>query len=79
MHKVFILSFTSIVIGLITIVVSQSALAGTTVRDHRGDTAVAHPVKSLKLLPGQCKRGDLNCGHHKGTIYGGATVRDHRH
>jgi hypothetical protein len=69
----------AIVIGLVAIAASQSALAGTTVRDHRGDTTVAHPVKPLELLPGQCKRGDLNCGHHKGTIYGGATVRDHRH
>jgi hypothetical protein len=69
----------TIVIGLIAIAVSQSALAGTTVRDHRGDKTAAHPVKPLKFTGtrGGHDPGWGNYGPKKGT--GNVVVRDHRH
>jgi hypothetical protein len=67
----------AIVIGLVAIAASQSALAGTTVRDHRGQTQ--NQIAPLKF-PGTAGGHDPGWGNYapkKGT--GDVTVRDHRH
>jgi hypothetical protein len=66
----------AVVIGLVAIAVSQSALAGTTVRDHRGDKTVAQPVTFPGTRGGR-DPGWGNYGPKKGT--GNVTLRDHRH
>ena len=59
-------------IGLIVLAGSQSAMAGKTVRDHRGTSQ-----NNVAPISGT-RGGDIGWGNYGNGKGGGATVRDHR-